>query len=472
MLATLSGNANPGANLTITLETHNAGASAASAASLTNAIPANTTFVSITQTAGPGFACAHPSVGGTGTVTCTLASFASGATADFKLVVKIASGAAAGTLLTETASLTSSTPDPAPANNSDTQWTVVGEAFAETAETIVVDPTAGAHSDGDGVLEPGETVAVQTAWRNLSASTLALTGAGSNLTGPDGATYALVDAAAGYGSIPPDTVHSCTTTSNCFSVSVSAPASRPATHWDVRFVETPSTGDEAKTWTLHVGQSFTDVPRSQPFYKKIETMLHTGITSGCTATKYCPGDPVSRGQMAIFIAKAIAGGGANVPPSGTVGGKAYNCVAGGASLFTDVLPTDSFCKHAHYLAAQNVTLGCSATQFCPGAAIDRDSMAGFVAKAVVAPAGGPGIPLTYGPDPVTGFSYSCSAASPTLHFTDVPATDAFCKHVHFLWAKGFIGGCAGNAYCPTGGVHRDEMAKFLANSFGLLLSGP
>ena len=472
VLATFSGNANPGGNLTITLEAHNAGAAAASAASLTNAIPANTTFVSITQTAGPGFACAHPSVGGTGTVTCTLASFASGATADFKLVVKIASGAAAGTLLTETASLTSSTPDPAPTNNSDTQWTVVGEPFAETAETIVVDPTAGAHSDGDGVLEPGETVAVQTAWRNLSASTLALTGAGSNLTGPSGPTYALPDAAAGYGSIPPDTVHSCVTTSNCFSVSVSAPAVRPATHWDVHFTETPSTGDEAKTWTLHVGQSFTDVPKSQPFYKKIEALLHTGITTGCTGTQYCPSSPVSRGQMAIFLAKGIAGSGAAVPVSGTVSGKAYNCGSGGVSIFTDVLPTDSFCKHAHFLAAQNVTLGCSATQFCPALPIDRDSMAGFVAKAIVAPAGGAGVPATYGPDPVTGLSYSCSTASPNIHFLDVPVTDTFCKHVHYLWARGIVGGCAGANYCPTGGVHRDEMAKFLGNGFGLVLNGP
>jgi hypothetical protein len=30
-------------------------------------------------------------------------------------------------------------------------------------------------------------------------------------------------------------------------------------------------------------------------------MKQFGITSGCTATTYCPDDPVTRGQMAVFI---------------------------------------------------------------------------------------------------------------------------------------------------------------------------
>ncbi len=111
----------------------------------------------------------------------------------------------------------------------------------------------------------------------------------------------------------------------------------------------PSSGDPAKVWTLHIGGSFTDVPASQPFYKKIETLLHNNITAGCTATAYCPDQNVPRSQMAIFIAKGIAGGGGNVPASGTVGSSPYNCTAGGTPLFSDVSPTDIFCKHVHYL---------------------------------------------------------------------------------------------------------------------------
>jgi hypothetical protein len=120
-----------------------------------------------------------------------------------------------------------------------------------------------------------------------------------------------------------------------------------------------------------VGDSFSDVPRSQIFYKKIETMLHHGITSGCSATEYCPETAVPRDQMAIFIAKGIAGGGPNVPVSGSFNGQPYNCVNGGSSIFTDVAPIENFCKHVHYMAVQNVTLGCGGGQYCPNGSISR-----------------------------------------------------------------------------------------------------
>ena len=337
---------------------------------------------------------------------------------------------------------------------------------------VDVHATATTTGDGNGVLEPGENVLVEPLWRNTGTDPLPLSGTVSDFAGPAGALYTSPDDTADYGTIASAATSDCrAATSNCYEFAVSAPASRPATHWDPTFKESLSTG-VSKLWTLHVGDSFTDVPRSQPFYKKIETLLHNGITGGCTTTTYCPGDPVSRGAMAIFIAKGIAGTAALVPTAGKVGGQLYNCVAGGVSLFTDVLPTDIYCKHVHYIASQNVTLGCSASKYCPADLVSRDQMAGFIAKAVVAPGGGPAIPTTYGPDPITGLSYSCDAGSPNLHFTDVPATDPFCKHVHYLWAKNIVGGCGATTYCPATVVTRDAMAKFLDNAFELQLYGP
>jgi 2-keto-3-deoxy-6-phosphogluconate aldolase len=136
-----------------------------------------------------------------------------------------------------------------------------------------------------------------------------------------------------------------------------------------------------------------------------------------------------------------------------------------------VTPTDIFCKHVLYLAVQNVTLGCSGTTFCPHGAISRSDMAIFVAKAIVAPAGGPGVPQTY-TDATTGLHYSCNPASPNLHFTDIGVNDAFCKHVHFLWAQNIVSGCTATTYCPTQGVTRDQMARFLGNAFNLVLYAP
>ena len=149
------------------------------------------------------------------------------------------------------------------------------------AALVVADPTSKAVSDGNGVFEPGETAAVQPIWQNVDDSGHALTGAASEFKGMAGATYTLLDDSADYGTVAPAETRSCTATPNCYSMSVSSPATRPLLHWDATFVETPSTIDPAKTWTLHLGDSFSDVPRSHLFYKKIETIFHNEITLGC-----------------------------------------------------------------------------------------------------------------------------------------------------------------------------------------------
>ena len=53
--------------------------------------------------------------------------------------------------------------------------------------------------------------------------------------------------------------------------------------------------------------TFNDVPTSHPFFQFIEALYASGITAGCQAAPplYCPDNPVTRGQMAAFIAKAL-----------------------------------------------------------------------------------------------------------------------------------------------------------------------
>lgn len=50
---------------------------------------------------------------------------------------------------------------------------------------------------------------------------------------------------------------------------------------------------------------FDDVPTSHPFFQHIEALVASGITAGCDADSFCPGDPLTRGQMAVFLAKAL-----------------------------------------------------------------------------------------------------------------------------------------------------------------------
>src|SRR5262249_54013714 len=53
--------------------------------------------------------------------------------------------------------------------------------------------------------------------------------------------------------------------------------------------------------------SFNDVPTSHPFFQFIEALKASGITGGCQASPplYCPNDTLTRGQMAVFLAKAL-----------------------------------------------------------------------------------------------------------------------------------------------------------------------
>jgi hypothetical protein len=45
--------------------------------------------------------------------------------------------------------------------------------------------------------------------------------------------------------------------------------------------------------------------QSMAMYSFIQKMRELAITSGCTATTYCPDNPTTRGQMAVFIIRAF-----------------------------------------------------------------------------------------------------------------------------------------------------------------------
>jgi hypothetical protein len=50
---------------------------------------------------------------------------------------------------------------------------------------------------------------------------------------------------------------------------------------------------------------FSDVPDTHLFFKYIQRMFEEGITTGCTATTYCPSLVVTRAQMAVFLTRAF-----------------------------------------------------------------------------------------------------------------------------------------------------------------------
>jgi hypothetical protein len=69
-------------------------------------------------------------------------------------------------------------------------------------------------------------------------------------------------------------------------------------------------GGVRATWHRQVSPppplaTFNDVPTDHPFFQFVEALVASGITAGCGSGNYCPDAPLTRGQMAVFLAKAL-----------------------------------------------------------------------------------------------------------------------------------------------------------------------
>jgi hypothetical protein len=304
-----------------------------------------------------------------------------------------------------------------------------------------VDTAAGPGSDGNGVLEAAESVDVQPSWRNVNGATLTFGGSAAAFTGPatGGPVYTLHDGTGAYGTAPDGATLAC---SDCYSVGITFGGTRPAVHWDATLTEqlAPDALGQTKLWPLHVGESFADVPRASPYYRAIETLLHRGVTAGCSGNAYCPGTVTTREQMAAFVLLAREGAGYAPDP----------CAP--PNLFLDVPETSPFCDVIEELARRGVVSGCGGGFYCPTAPVPREQMPVFVLRTL---------------DPALN-----PPACTTPLFVDVPATSPFCRWIEELARRGVVTGCGGGNYCPASPVTREQMAVFLAGTFGLTLYGP
>ncbi|MGH8923336.1 MAG: S-layer homology domain-containing protein, partial [Acidimicrobiia bacterium] len=145
------------------------------------------------------------------------------------------------------------------------------------------------------------------------------------------------------------------------------------------------------------------------------------ITLGCTSETFCPGDPVTRGEMAAFLARAQA----LLPaPSGR---------------FVDT--ADSPYEWAiSSLVAAGITQGCAVDRYCPDDPVTREQMASFLVRA---------------------FSF---AAGPDI-FTD-DENSVHEEEINALAKAGITLGCTATTFCPEAVVTREQMAAFLFRSYG------
>jgi conserved repeat domain len=145
IVKTAAAAASTGSNLTYNVNVTNNGPSDAASVTMTDTLPPNTTFVSESQPTGPAFICVNPLSGGTGTVSCSIATLTAGTSATFSIVVQIAVAAPVGPS-SNTATVTTSSPDPNPANNSSTAVTTIALATADLS--ITKTPASGPYGTG------------------------------------------------------------------------------------------------------------------------------------------------------------------------------------------------------------------------------------------------------------------------------------------------------------------------------------
>ncbi|HTZ82872.1 MAG TPA: C25 family cysteine peptidase [Candidatus Acidoferrales bacterium] len=127
-----------GSNITYTQLVANGGPSAADNATIVETIPTNTTFISLTPPSG--WSCVTPAVGATGTAVCTNVDMLGLSSGTFTMIVKVNSGVANGTVITDTVSVASSASDPNSSNNTATATTIVGTSGPNLSVTNVAAP--------------------------------------------------------------------------------------------------------------------------------------------------------------------------------------------------------------------------------------------------------------------------------------------------------------------------------------------
>ncbi len=331
---------------------------------------------------------------------------------------------------------------------------------------------AGTSSNLNGVLEPGERVMVAPAWKNTGAAPSALTGTASALTGPSGPTYSINDGSADYGTV------AAGATRDCYGATARL---RPDDGLEPRLAPVDALGRVLSGIAFGRPRPDVGAPRRGQLHRRASLATLLQENRDAASQRHHVGLR-RRGVLSERRGAALADG--HLPRQGDRGqrrGGARGRNPRRGALLLRVGRDFALLRrraHGHLLPARSLHRGAERHARLRGVPVlsvggRQPRGDGGVHRPVDrGPGGGSSVPLAYGPDPVTGFSYSCSSASPSIHFTDVPVSDTFCKSVHFLWARGVIAGCAATLYCPSLPVTRDQMAKFLSNAFGLSLYGP
>ena len=184
------------------------------------------------------------------------------------------------------------------------------------------------------------------------------------------------------------------------------------------------------------GSGFSDIGRAGVHQQAVEALAAEGVFdgTGCGEGLFCPGEPIHRWVMAVWLVRILDG----TDP------------AGRPSRFDDVEGARWWSPYVERLAELGVTSGCSAEPllFCPDSAVTRAQMASFLVRAFGLPPG------------------------PSAGFTDVEATNVHYGNINALADLGVTAGCADSRFCPQRDTTRAQMASFLFRALNLATTPP
>lgn len=186
---------------------------------------------------------------------------------------------------------------------------------------------------------------------------------------------------------------------------------------------------------------FDDVPLDDWAYEQVRGCVDNGIVSGYDDGTYHPEYAVTRDQMAVYTARALAGGDSNVPEFT------------GTPTFPDATDTQWAHKYIEYAVEQGVVAGYDDGDYHPDYQVDRGQMAVYIARSIVAPSGEAGLSDYVPSDP--------------RNFPDVDSDFWAYKHIEFCVEHGVVNGYDDGDYHPEIVVTRDQMAVYVARAFGL-----
>ena len=181
--------------------------------------------------------------------------------------------------------------------------------------------------------------------------------------------------------------------------------------------------NEALVLRVTSGLPFEDI-FGHTFADDIVWAFENGITGGCSTDPplFCPDSPVTRGQMATFLDRAL-----DLP-------------AATADYFTDD-ETSIFEASINRVREAGIAFGCSATKFCPNSSVTRGQMAAFLDRALDLP------------------------AATADYFTD-DETSIFESSINRVREAEITFGCSATKYCPNSLVTRGQMTAFLHRALG------